>query len=390
MNSMELYYKIPYVKEFDAKVISCVKGKKGWEVELDVSAFYPEGGGQLADSGTIGEANVVDVRRLKDKVIHFTDAEVKLGMAHCVINWQKRFDHMQAHSGEHIVSGLIHKHYGFDNVGFHMAPDKVTVDFNGVLTEKQLSEIEEEANAYIYSNVPVNVTYPSSDELAKLEYRSKKELSGTVRIVEFPGADMCACCGTHVVRSGEVGLIKFISMAHYKSGVRIEMLCGRLALCDYDKKNSQERELCHMFSAKPYEIVEAVKKYVAESEAKDARLAAMAKALLDVKASQYPQGCKLVVDFEEGFKSVELRKFCDSLVEAGKAKVAVVLSPATAQGRQGFSYIMCSKDVNLRDASKILNKALNGRGGGDPTLVQGSFFAPKDDILKVLSETFEQ
>lgn len=390
MNSMELYYKIPYVKEFDANVISCVKGKKGWEVELDVSAFYPEGGGQLADSGTIGKANVVDVRRLKDKVIHFTDAEVKLGMAHCVINWQKRFDHMQAHSGEHIVSGLIHKHYGFDNVGFHMAPDKVTVDFNGVLTEKQLSEIEEEANAYIYSNVPVNVTYPSSDELAKLEYRSKKELSGTVRIVEFPGADMCACCGTHVVRSGEVGLIKFISMAHYKSGVRIEMLCGRLALCDYDKKNSQERELCHMFSAKPYEIVEAVKKYVAESEAKDARLAAMAKALLDVKASQYPQGSKLVVDFEEGFKSVELRKFCDSLVEAGKAKVAVVLSPATAQGRQGFSYIMCSKDVNLRDASKILNKALNGRGGGDPTLVQGSFFAPKDDILKVLSETFEQ
>ena len=389
MESMdELYYRIPYIKEFDASVVSCSKGKKGWEVRLDTSAFYPEGGGQLADGGTIGNVNVLDVRKVGGEVIHFTDNSVEPGPVHCVIDWQKRFDHMQAHSGEHIVSGLIHKHYGFDNVGFHMSPDKVTVDFNGVITEEQLEEIENEANSYIYANVPINVMFPSSDELTALDYRSKKELSGTVRIVEFPGADMCACCGTHVARSGEIGLIKFTSMTHYKSGVRIEMLCGRLAMQDYDKKNSQERDLCQMFSAKPYEIVAAVKKYVAESEAKDARIAAMAKALLDFKASQLPGGERLVIDFEEGFKNTELRKFCDSLVTGGKARVAVVLSPAEAQGRKCFSYVICSREVNLRDASKSLNKALSGRGGGDPTLIQGSFFAPRDEILRVLNETF--
>ena len=384
----ELFYEIPYVREFDAQVLSCEKGKKGWEVRLDVSAFYPEGGGQLADGGTIGEANVTDVRRVGGEVVHYTDSPVEAGAAHCVVDWQKRFDHMQAHSGEHIVSGLIHKKFGYDNVGFHMAPDKVTVDFNGVITEEELAEIESEANAYIYANVPVRVTFPSAEELAALDYRSKKELSGKVRIVEFPGADMCACCGTHVVRSGEVGLIKFTSMAHYKSGVRIEMLCGRLAMLDYDRKNAQQQELCRMFSAKPYELADAVRKYAAESEAKDARIAAMAKAMLDAKAAGYPDGASLVIDIEEGFKNAELRKFCDGLVTSGKAKVAAVLTASAAQGKSGYSYVICSREVNLRDASKALNKALNGRGGGDPTLVQGSFFAPLEEIERTLEERF--
>lgn len=385
----ELYYQIPCVREFDAVVTGCTAGKNGFEVTLSQTAFYPEGGGQLADSGFIDEAQVTDTRHKNGVIVHFTDKPLETGATvHCRIDWQKRFDHMQAHSGEHIVSGLVHKHYGFDNVGFHMAPDKVTVDFSGVITEEQLAGLEREANEYICADVPVSVTFPSPEELNALDYRSKKELSGKVRIVSFPGADVCACCGTHVRRSGEVGLIKFISMVHYKGGVRIEMLCGRLALRDYAKKNEQERELCRMFSAKPYELVSAVKQYVTESDAKDTRIAELAKRYLDARAAQFPGGGGLVIDFEEGFKPAELRKFCDGLVTSGKARVAAVFTDTEANGRKGWSYVMCSRAENMREACKELNKTLNGRGGGDPTLVQGTFFAERGEIEKTLTAVF--
>lgn len=389
MDTIELFYQIPYVKEFDAVVTGCARGKNGWEVTLDRTAFYPEGGGQLADSGTLGAAAVTDTRRKDGRIVHVCDAPLEVGATvHGTLDWTKRFDHMQAHSGEHIVSGLIHKKYGYDNVGFHMAPDRVTVDFDGLLDDEQLAEIETQANEYIWSNAAVCVTFPSAEELAVLEYRSKKELSGDVRIVTFPGADVCACCGTHVARAGEVGMVKIISAAHYKGGVRVEMLCGRLALRDYAVKNVQERELCRLFSAKPYEVVGAVKKYMAESEEKDARVAGMTQRYFDGKFAALPDGAKLLMDFEDGFKTSEMRKFCDRAASEGKARVAACFSPAAANGKSGWSYVMCSRAEDMRAASKILNKRLNGRGGGDPTLVQGSFFASREDIEAALNEMF--
>ncbi len=388
MEMNELYYRIPYIKEFDAVVTGCEAAKNGFCVTLSQSAFYPEGGGQLADSGTISDAIVSDVRNKNGATVHFTDKPLEVGSnVHCKIDWQKRFDHIQAHSGEHIVSGFIHQHYGYDNVGFHMAPDKVTVDFNGSITEEQLADLEREANEYICADVPVVISFPSPEELEKLDYRTKKELTGVVRIVEFPGADRCACCGTHVQRSGEVGLVKFTAMTHYKSGVRIEMLCGRLAMEDYAKKNDQERELCRMFSAKPYEIVDAVKQYVAESEAKDARIIELTRRYLESRISTLQSG-NLVMDFEEGFKTSELRKFCDGLVTSGRARVAAIFSSTEANGRKGWGYVMCSRTEDMREASKTLNKILNGRGGGDATLVQGTFFAPREEIEKALSALF--
>ena len=385
----ELFYQQPYVKEFDAVVTGCVQGKKGWEVTIDHTAFYPEGGGQLADGGTLGGATVTDTRHKDGRIVHFCDAPLEVGTTvHGVLDWQKRFDHMQAHSGEHIVSGLVHQKFGYDNVGFHMADDKVTVDFDGVINDEQLAELEREANEAIWANTPVNVAFPSPDELKSLEYRSKKELSGDVRIVTFPGVDVCACCGTHVMRTGEVGAIRFLSMSHYKGGVRIEMLCGRLAMLDAAKKTEQTRELCQMFSAKPDELVDAVKKYVAESETKDARAAELTKKYFDGKFAARPDGDGLVMEFEDGFKTSEMRKYCDRLAAEGKARVAALFSPAEANGKAGFSYVMCIRSVDMREASKTLNKRLNGRGGGDPTLVQGSFFAPREEIEAALTEMF--
>jgi alanyl-tRNA synthetase len=383
----ELYYQIPYVREFDAVVTGCAESKKGYEITLDRTAFYPEGGGQLSDTGFINDTAVTDTRRRNDVIYHFTNQPFQPGTkVHCRIDWQKRTDHMQAHSGEHIVSGLMYRHYGFNNVGFHMAPDRVTVDFDGVITEEQLGELEREANAVIWADVPVAVSFPSPEELKTLDYRSKKELSGKVRIVTFPGTDVCACCGTHVARTGEIGLIKFISMTHYKGGVRIEMLCGRLALEDYIVKDRQQRELARNFSTKPYELAGAVKQYIEESEAKDVRINETARKYLELRAAQFPAGGGLVTDFEEGFRPAEVRKFCDSLVTGGRAKTAAVFVPAENGGRKGWSYVICSREQNMREAAKTLNSRLNGRGGGDPTLIQGTFFASREDIEKVLAE----
>ncbi|MBP5212180.1 MAG: alanyl-tRNA editing protein [Pyramidobacter sp.] len=385
----EQFYLQPSVKEFDAVVTGCAQGKNGWEVTLDRTAFYPEGGGQLADCGKLGSANVTDTRHKDGHIVHFCDAPLEVGSTvHGELDWTVRFDHMQAHSGEHIVSGLAHKKFGYDNVGFHMAADRVTVDFDGIITDEQLAELEREANEAIWANTPVTIAFPSPDELKALDYRSKKELSGEVRIVTFPSVDVCACCGTHVMRTGEVGQIRFLSMSHYKGGVRIEMLCGRLAMLDAAKKTAQTRELCQMFSAKPGELVDAVKKYAAESEAKDARLAELTKKYFDGKFAARPDGDDLVMEFEDGFKTSEMRKYCDALASQGKARVAACFSPAEANGKSGFSYVMCSRAEDMREASKALNKKLNGRGGGDNTLVQGSFFASRDEIEAVLTEMF--
>lgn len=386
----ELFYIQPYVKEFDAVVTGCERGKKGWEVTLDRTAFYPEGGGQLADSGTLGGATVTDTRRKDGRIVHFCDAPLEVGAAvHGVLDWTKRFDHMQAHSGEHIVSGIIHKKYGYDNVGFHMAPDKVTVDFDGPLTDGQLEELEREANEAVWENSPVSADFPPAEELARMEYRSKKELSGEVRIVTFPGVDVCACCGTHVTRTGEVGQIRFLSMARYKGGVRIEMLCGRLAMEDAALKTAQTRELCRMFSAQPGELVEAVRRFAAESEAKDERVAELTRKYFDGKFAARADGDGLVMEFEDGFKTGEMRKYCDRLAAEGKARVAACFAPAQAGGKSGWNYVMCSRAVDMRATSKELNKRLNGRGGGDATLAQGSFFADRTEIEKALAETFQ-
>ena len=196
MNEMnELFYKDSYMKEFDAIVLSCEKGKKGYEIILDDTAFYPEGGGQPGDHGSLGNVKVLDVHRKEGRIIHYTDGPLEVGQkVHGIIDWERRFDLMQNHSGEHIYSGLVHKNFGYDNVGFHM-DDVVTVDFNGVMTWEEALDMERKANQLISENRETKILLPSPEELKEIPYRSKIELNDTVRIVEFPEGDICACCG---------------------------------------------------------------------------------------------------------------------------------------------------------------------------------------------------
>ena len=392
-NFDELYYQRPYQKEFDAEVVSCEPCGEGYLIELTRTAFYPEGGGQPSDRGIFqldGQADIKvgDVQKHGDRILHTADREITVGcQVHGVIDWQRRMDYTQAHSGEHIISGLIHNHFGYDNVGFHMSEESVTIDISGVLTWDELMEVERETNAVIRSNVPVEESFPEGGDLEKLDYRSKKELTGKVRIITIPGADTCACCGTHVMRTGEIGMVKCLSMIHYKKGVRIELVCGRKALLDYERKVDQNAEISHLLSAKPYETAEAVERVKEELTVANQKLNAWISRYFDGRIKELAKQEAFLIDFEEDIDRNSCRKFCDSLVKESMAPTCAVIT-AQVDEKGVYAYCICSSAVNLRNLTKTINSSLDGRGGGSPEMIQGSFHAEKDRIQEVLTEIF--
>lgn len=374
----ELFYRDEYAREFDAEVISCQKGKKGYEVALSDTAFYPEGGGQPADRGTLGQVNVLDVKRRNGEILHITDAPLEPGMTvHGVLDWERRFDHMQQHSGEHILSGVVHAQFGYDNVGFHMNDEVVTVDFNGPITWEEAMELEDKVNAYIWTDAESRELYPSEEELKAMDYRSKIELKGKVRLVEYPGADLCACCGTHVAHTGEIGLMKILSVSRHKDGVRMEMLFGGRAMKDYDRKHLLNTEFSCRLSAKPYETGEALQRVLDEMNAMKFRMQAMNERYYAMRATSIPVGEPVIFFNEPGMSMVEIRKFCDYLISTGKVKTAMIISP---KDKESVNYVMGSADLNMRDVGKLLNEGLHGRGGGRPEMVQGSFQAEAEAV----------
>lgn len=374
----ELFYRDEYAREFDAEVISCQKGKKGYEVALSDTAFYPEGGGQPADRGTLGQVNVLDVKRRNGEILHIADAPLEPGMTvHGVLDWERRFDHMQQHSGEHILSGVVHAQFGYDNVGFHMNDEVVTVDFNGPITWEEAMELEDKVNAYIWTDAESRELYPSEEELKAMDYRSKIELKGKVRLVEYPGADLCACCGTHVAHTGEIGLMKILSVSRHKDGVRMEMLFGGRAMKDYDRKHLLNTEFSCRLSSKPYETGEALQRVLDEMNAMKFRMQAMNERYYAMRATSIPVGEPVIFFNEPGMSMVEIRKFCDYLISTGKVKTAMIISP---KDKESVNYVMGSADLNMRDVGKLLNEELHGRGGGRPEMVQGSFQAEAEAV----------
>ena len=380
----KLYYDSAYIKEFEAQVLSCQEGKKGWEIILSATAFYPEGGGQPADTGLLGNVRVTDVHEKDGQVVHYTDGPLPVGeMVRGVIDWDRRFQHMQEHSGEHLVSGLIHQRFGYDNVGFHMGTDEVTIDFNGVLEWGDLMAIEEKANGMIWENLEISAVYPEKDELDAMEYRSKKELTGAVRIVSIPGGDVCACCGTHVERTGEIGLVKFLSMIHYKGGVRISLLCGKRAVEDYERKRDQVQKISVLLSARPGEISRAVEKLKDEEAKLQEKLVAAYDKLIASEVRDIKEGDGDIFILEPDFEAIQLRHLVNRLLEEKKGKTVLALGGA-AEG--SFLYVLGSRDGDMRRLSRELNGLLNGRGGGSAQMAQGTFFATTDQLQAILTE----
>lgn len=380
----ELFYRDPYCRAFEAQVVSCEAAGKGWAVVLDDTAFYPEGGGQPADRGTLGRVRVLDVHRRGGVIVHETDGPLAPGTTvRGEIDWERRFDHMQQHSGEHIVSGLIHRDFGWDNVGFHLG-DVVTVDFNGVLTWDDALRVEREANEEIWADRETVIVCPPPEELARIPYRSKKALAGTVRLVEFPGADRCACCGTHVARTGEIGCVKILSLMHHRGGVRLELVCGRRALAWMDRVADSNARAARALSVKPEETGAAVEKLRREEEALRQRLAAAQQRYFRLRAETLPSE-GLAVDFEDGLSPWDLRKGAEVLAGAGRAAAYLLLS---GEG-EVYDYVLLSGTRDVRPLGKALNERLRGRGGGKDA-VQGRFGASADEIRRAAEELAPQ
>ena len=375
MSTEKLYDLDSHMREFTAVVLSCEESKHGYDVILDRTAFYPEGGGQPGDRGVLGGVTVTDTHEKGGDVVHYCQAPLEVGSTVTgTIDWNWRFDQMQHHSGEHILSGLICAAYGYDNVGFHMGRDAVTIDFSGMIPEADLAELERRTNEVIWRNDEVRILWPDAETLAKLPYRSKKALTGDVRIVEFPGADLCACCGTHVKRTGEIGLVKILSCVKFHEGVRMEILAGRRALEYLTKTFEQNKQISALLSAKPMETAAAAAKTLQDLNDTKYQLGQLEDKLFRQQAAQYENAGDVLL-FEEGLKPDGLRRLTDAILKVCGGRAAVFSKTA-----DGFQYAIGQETGDLRTFTKDMNAKLNGRGGGKPGFVQGSVKATLEEI----------
>ena len=371
----KLYDKDSHLKEFSATVLSCEKSGENYSVILDKTAFFPEGGGQESDRGDIGEAAVLDVRIVSGEIIHCTDRPLNIGEEYaCNLNWDRRFRNMQNHSGEHIVSGIVHRLYGLNNVGFHLGAE-MTVDFDGAISREQLLEVERLANKAVWENVPIRAYYPDEKELKVLDYRSKLELTENVRIVDIKGYDLCACCAPHVKKTGEIGLIKILDSFKNKGGVRIFIKCGIDALDDYNDKYLNVQKISNLLSVKQYEAALAVDRLSDENRELKFEIASLKKRLIAEKTKSFvPESDKTAV-FEEGLDIKELQLFADSLYKKSGG-IRGVFSGEECN----YSFAICGEETALDLFFKEFKENLNAKGGGRNGMVQGTVATVKNEI----------
>ena len=364
----KLFYEDSHMITFSAVVKSCEKVGDHYEAVLSRTAFFPEGGGQYADTGVIDGICVFDVHEKKGEIYHYMEAPLTEGkQVEGAINWEERFSKMQNHSGEHIISGLVHKKFGYDNVGFHMGKDAITMDFNGVISREQLKELELQANRIVYQNIPIETLYPTKVELESLAYRSKIEIEGQVRIVKIADCDVCACCAPHCKTTGEIGTVKLVGMQNYKGGVRISMLAGYRALEDYEIKSENARRISVMLSAKEHEIADEVQKLKEELLAKKNQLRELQKELLEQKVDSMEENQEVIVMFESELEGNGPRELANLILSKGTRVAAVFAGKAP-----DYRYVIGSKSVDTRILAKMLQEKFGGRGGGKPEMVQGT------------------
>ena len=385
METRKLYYEDPNQRTFTAQVLSCEKTEKGFAVILDQTAFYPEGGGQACDTGVLADTAVTDVQEHGQTVIHYCRDPLAVGSrVEGSIHWQRRFDLMQQHTGEHIISGLVHKYLGHSNSGFHVGEQVMEVDFDGPIDPQTLSRIEKEANEAIWQDIPLKCWYPSREELPQVIYRTKRELPWPVRIVQVPGYDSCACCGVHVTTTGQVGLIKILSCVKFHQGVRLELVCGSRALDVMCRVFEQNKLVSQAFSAKLLETGEAAQRVNEQLAAEKLRSAGLEKQLWQCIAAGYA-GKENPVHFQPDIAPAALRELADA-IGAVCAGCAVVYTGSDLQG-----YGLCIISPRLQNARELGSRAaaaLNGRGGGKPACFQGKFQTTREEIEAFFAHIF--
>ena len=371
----KLYYTDSHLSTFQARVVSCQAVAEGFEVILNRTAFYPLGGGQAADTGILGTSRVLDTRERGEEIVHLCDAPLTPGeLVEGKIDYDARFIRMQQHSGEHIVSGIIHRRWGYHNTGFHMNLEAIVIDFDGVIPVEALPEIEGEANRAIQRNIPLRIYTPGPEELEKLSYRTKRALPWPVRIVEIPGYDTCACCGTHVTATGEIGLIKIFSAIPFRGGTRMEMACGGPALALLNRVFDQNRQVSRLLSAQITQTGQAVEQFLETLELWKGRALRLEKQLTAIRAGAFA-GAGDCFAFSEELSVDGLRELAD----AG-AKVSGGITAVFSQGEAGVCYCLAKPDGDLRSLNREMNAALSGRGGGKPHFQQGRVSATPAEI----------
>lgn len=370
------YYNDGYQKEIQTKVTECIKSKKGYDVVLEDTCFYPEGGGQPADRGKLNGQEVLDVQEENGIIYHTVKNKIEVGtVVKGEIDWEYRFDLMQNHTAEHIFSGLVYREYGFHNVGFHMGKEFMTLDFDGKLSKNDVLKLEIFTNKAVMKNREIKVYYPTKEELEKLDYRSKKKLEGIVRIVEIPEFDICACCGIHVKFTGEIGCVKILSYEPYKGGTRIRMVAGERALFDYYNKSVEAQNISHMLSVPVKDISKAVAKLKKERDTLQYQLNLLEKQKLEKIVETVEQGSKKVVLFEKVSNSKTLQHFANLLCQ--KADVAAVFS---GDDKIGYTYVLISQKEDMKELRQKLSAALQCNGGGTKEMIQGKIQSSKKEI----------
>ena len=374
--TQKLYDVDSHLYEFAAKVVSCEKTEKGYAVVLDRTAFFPEGGGQLADTGKIGDVNVTDVQ-INDEIYHYTDGPLEVGREYpCALDREKRFRRMQNHSGEHILSGIVYKLYGYANVGFHMGSEDITVDYSGPLTREQIAEIERLCNVAVSENLEITAVYPEPEELAKMTYRSKLELTENVRIVTVEGYDACACCAPHVSRTGEIGIIKLLDSEKSKCGTRIHLLCGFDALDDYNARYRMIADAAKSLSIKQNDLGNAVSRMEKEISDLKFKMYALRQELIAYKTAEIPETDGNICFFEEELNRNDMREIMNRGIEKCLGACAVFCGSDEA----GYTFVAGSKSLNMTEIAADLRVKFGAKGGGSPEMIQGSVNATEAQI----------
>lgn len=372
-----LYYKNNYLTEFETIVKDCIEENGKIKIILNNTAFYPEGGGQPADTGFINDVKVLDVQEKAGIIYHIVDKKIETGSnVKCKINFEERLNNMQSHTAEHIVSGLICRKFNSTNVGFHIGKDFVTMDFNVTINEENLREIEKEVNHAVYKNIPVIINTYSKEEAKNLNYRSKKELDEDIRIVEIPGYDICACCGIHVNTTGEIGLIKLLKVEKYKSGVRIYMLVGDKALSDYTDKYNQINKISTLLSLKLDEVYDGVLHQLEEIEKLKKDKSDLKNAIFENEISVFEKQKNLILE-KENMEMNDMKNYCMKL----KSKASNI-SGIISNGK----FIFMSDTVNLKEVLQTLKENIDIKGGGNNQLIQGQVNGNFDKIKEIINK----
>jgi len=380
----KIYYEDVRETEFTATVLECRKEEKSglYSVVLDRTAFFPEEGGQSADQGILDGQEVQDVRIGEDTIFHLVKEEISVGRKVTgKVDWDRRFDFMQQHTGEHLLSGTVHRHFGFDNVGFHLSDRETTMDFNGSVSAETLRDMEREVNEAIWKDLPVKIFYPDSSELEKLDYRSKLELTHDVRIVEIPGVDVCACCAPHVDSTGQIGMLKITNVQSYKGGVRLNIVCGKRALADYSEKEDSVAGISKLLSAKQNEVGDAVKKLMDKEKEDLLREGKLQKEYLALQMSGLPDpaGTEDVILFTGETDGNALREAVNTLTGKFKGICAVFSGSEDA----GYRFALGSREKDCGALSADLRKQ-GFKGGGSERFIQGSVQKTEKEIRKIL------